>query len=215
MGVMLFAYLKLKLRLRIAGHDAGFWPYDWRLGLVNLGATLAQDIAAAGRHRTHLVAYRMGGLVARAALRHGPPGLERVVTLGTPNFGSYSPVQAFRGVHSIVRKVAFLDLHRDQADLARIFGTFPGLIEMMPSPQLRPNDLFDPGTWPTGGERPVDGMLVAAREAQAALPPPDERFILVVGTGTETVGGRAARSRRRGVPLRPLARGRRDRAAGP
>lgn len=187
LGVMLFGYLKLKLKLRIAGHDAGFWPYDWRLGLADLGDLLAKDIEAAGRPRTHLVAHSMGGLVARAALKHAPRGLERVVTLGTPNFGSYSPVQAFRGVHTIVRKVAFLDLHHDQADLARIFGTFPGLIEMMPSPQLRPNDLFDPGTWPAGGVRPTDGMLAAAREAQAALPPPDERFILVVGTGSETV----------------------------
>src|SRR5262249_55372110 len=135
LGVILLAYLKLKLKLRIAGHDAEFWPFDWRQSLAELGTALAEDISNDGRPRTHLVAHSMGGLVARAVLRHNPKGLERVVTLGTPNGGSYSPVQAFRGVHSIVKKVAFLDLHHNPAELAGIFGTFPGLIEMMPSPQ--------------------------------------------------------------------------------
>jgi len=184
-GVILFAYLKLKLKLRITGHDAEFWPYDWRLGLADLGQKLAHDINGGGRP-TQLVAHSMGGLVARAALAHDIKGLERVVTLGTPNFGSYSPVQAFRGVHSIVRKVAFLDLKHGEADLAGIFGTFPGLIEMMPKPQFRLNDLFEPKSWPEG-TRPGDAMLKAARTAQEALPLPNEKFILVVGTGTSTV----------------------------
>ena len=185
LGVILFAYLKLKLKLRIAGHDAEFWPFDWRLGLGALGQKLAKDINAGGRP-TQLVAHSMGGLVARAALAHDPKGLDRVVTLGTPNFGSYSPVQAFRGAHSIVRKLAFLDLVHDEADLARVFGTFPGLIEMMPKPDRRPNDLFDPKSWPSG-VRPTDAMLTAARAAQDALPLPNDKFILVVGTGTSTV----------------------------
>ena len=188
LGVLLFAYLALKLRLRIAGHDAQFFPFDWRLGLGALGRLLGETLAADGRP-TQLVAHSMGGLVARAALAERPANLRQVITLGTPNFGSYSPVQAFRGVHSIVRKVAFIDLSDNQTELAGIFGTFPGLIEMMPSPRLRPVDFFDPRSWPMAGARPADAMLAAARAAQAALPEPDERFVLIVGTGTETVVG--------------------------
>lgn len=190
LGVLLAAYLMLKLRLRIAGHDASFWHYDWRLGLDRLGAALAKDIDKAGAGRTtHLVAHSMGGLVARAALRHAPESLAkgRIVTLGTPNFGSYSPVQAFRGVHSVVQKIAFLDLAHDAEELAGIFGTFPGLLEMIPSPRLRPLDLFDPASWPATGARPEAAMLAAAKAAQVALPEPDERFLLIVGRGNETV----------------------------
>src|SRR4051794_11070737 len=36
-GVILLAYLKLKLRLKIAGFDADFFPYDWRHSLKDLG----------------------------------------------------------------------------------------------------------------------------------------------------------------------------------
>lgn len=189
LGVLLAAYLALKLRLRIAGHDAEFWHFDWRLGLDRLGAELASAIDSAPGRTTHLVAHSMGGLVARAALKHKPKNLEqaRIVTLGTPNFGSYSPVQAFRGVHSVVNKVALIDTRHDPADLAGIFGTFPGLLEMIPSPRLRRLDLFDPAAWPAKGTKPAAAMLAAAKKAQAGLPEPDERFLLIVGNGTETV----------------------------
>lgn len=189
LGVLLAAYLALKLRLRIAGHDAEFWHYDWRLGLDRLGAELARAIDAAPGRTTHLVAHSMGGLVARAALGHRPRNLEeaRIVTLGTPHSGSYSPVQAFRGVHSVVNKVALIDTKHDPAELAGIFGTFPGLIEMIPSPRLRRLDLFDPAAWPARGTRPADAMLAAARKVQDSLPEPDERFLLIVGNGSETV----------------------------
>lgn len=123
LGVLLFAYLALKLRLRIAGHDAQFSPFDWRLGISALGANLARQIDEEPSRTTHLVAHSMGGLVARAALSGNPRRLGRVVTLGTPNYGSYSPVQAFRGVHSIVQKISLVDIRHDQAELAQ---DFPG-----------------------------------------------------------------------------------------
>lgn len=201
LGVMLFAYLALKLRLRVRGHAAEFFAFDWRLSLDELGRRLAAELGRDGR-RTHLVCHSMGGLVARALLGVGAPAnLGRLITLGTPHNGSYSPVQAFRGVHSIVRKVAALDLRHNQADLAGIFGTFPGLLQMMPSPKLRPFDFFDPRSWPAQGPRPDDRMLEAARGVQAALPALDAvnlpaadglaepRIILIIGTGSETVVG--------------------------
>src|SRR5262245_31818657 len=43
-GVILLAYLKLKLRLKIAGFDADFFHYDWRRSLAELGTTLADAI---------------------------------------------------------------------------------------------------------------------------------------------------------------------------
>ena len=72
LGVMLFAYLALKLRLRAKGHAAEFFPYDWRLSLDELGRRLAAELGRDGR-RTHLVCHSMGGLVARALFTAGAP----------------------------------------------------------------------------------------------------------------------------------------------
>src|SRR5690606_22655352 len=44
-GVVLLAYLKLKLRLKRAGYDAEFFPFDWRLDIAELGRRLADRIA--------------------------------------------------------------------------------------------------------------------------------------------------------------------------
>ncbi len=45
LGVLLFAYLRLKLSLRAAGLDADFHPYDWRRSVHAAGAALAARIA--------------------------------------------------------------------------------------------------------------------------------------------------------------------------
>ena len=58
--MLLFSYARLKLQLQIDGCDARFHPYDWRLGLDELGATLAARIARTDRPVV-LVAHSMGG----------------------------------------------------------------------------------------------------------------------------------------------------------
>lgn len=190
-GVILLAYLSLKLRLRIAGFDADFVPYDWRISLKTLGRDLAVRIEKE-KKPVHIVAHSMGGLVARACLAHSPDKLRRVVMLGTPNFGSYAPVQAFRGVYSVVQKLDWLDRHHDAAGLAAIFGSFPGLVEMMPAPASGgATNLFDLGNWPSTGERPTPAALRAALAVQSSLPLPPAHggidFVMVAGIGHETV----------------------------
>ncbi|HUF56767.1 MAG TPA: CHAT domain-containing protein [Thermohalobaculum sp.] len=188
-GVILYAYLALKYRLRLAGFDAGFHPFDWRQSVKRLGKELAERIAAEDG-QVHVVAHSMGGLVARAALEHKPDGLGRLIMLGTPNHGSFSPVQAFRGTHSVVRKVDFIDVFHSAEDLARdVFGTFPGLLEMIPAPGTFPIDLFEKASWPEGGVSPEAAMLRRARDVQAELPADYDDLTLVVGVDRETVDG--------------------------
>jgi hypothetical protein len=191
LGVIAFTYLSLKLRLQIEGFDADFHPYDWRLSVPALGADLAKRIIAERKThaRLHLVAHSMGGLVSRASLA----GLtasqrpDRIVMLGTPNYGSYAPVQAFRGVGGTVEKVDWLDRRHSKAELAQIFGAFPGLLEMIPAPGHVRSDLFDLAAWPAAGIRPDAARLTAARAAQAALPVEHPAIVMICGVGRDTV----------------------------
>ena len=191
LGVLLFVYLRLKLALRARGFDASFHPYDWRLGITGQGQALARRIAAEPRRKVSLVAHSLGGLVARAALAHpGGERIGRVVQLGTPNAGAYSTVLALRGRYPLVRRLALLDLAHDAHELARdVFCTLPGLVELLPDAGACEGfDPFRASDWPKG-PRPRAALLAAAQEARSALPPPDERFALIAGSGRRTASG--------------------------
>src|SRR5205807_145425 len=91
LGVVLYSYLRLKLNLRASGFAPVLYDYDWRLGVDQLGAALAQRIRDEPADRVMIVAHSMGGLVSRAALKHEDMNrIERLVLLGTPNFGSFA-----------------------------------------------------------------------------------------------------------------------------
>ena len=92
-GVLLISYLKLKLRLNIAGFDTKFHAFDWRQDIPSLGSELAERIRRQthpkqGRQDVYLVAHSMGGLVARAAIKllqdsDEETKVRRLVMLGT------------------------------------------------------------------------------------------------------------------------------------
>jgi pimeloyl-ACP methyl ester carboxylesterase len=191
LGIILTSYIALKLRLRILGFDARFFAYDWRKGLDELGASLAKELQRLAPRRVHLVAHSMGGMVARAALKHSPQNLGRVVMLGTPNQGSFVPVQIVRGVHSVVKKLAALDPVHSQAELARdVFGTFPGLTDLFP---CEPGaDLFCADAWPETGNRPQANELSRGRATRAQLPASYDDLVLVAGVDHPTVMGACA-----------------------
>jgi hypothetical protein len=133
----------------------------------------------------------MGGLVARAALGHpGSERIERVVQLGTPNGGAFGAVKALRGTYPLVRRLALLDLRHDARELARrVFCTLPGLAELLPDAAACEDfDPFRAGDWPKG-PRPAAALLGAARDARQGLAAPDGRFVLVAGSGRETLTG--------------------------
>jgi pimeloyl-ACP methyl ester carboxylesterase len=187
----------MKLHLRIAGFTPICYHYDWRLGVDELGGALAETIAADPAERVMVVAHSMGGLVGRAALTHAAGRkVQRLVLLGTPNTGSYAPVQALRGVYAVVRKIARLSHRQSPDQLAQdVFATFPSLYHLLPTRRgTRELDFFDPAAWPAKGPRPDVRLLLYARELQAALAPADERFTVIAGSGQETV---TSASRRR------------------
>lgn len=190
LGVVLYSYLRLKLNLRASGFAPVLYDYDWRLGVDGLGAALAERVRNEPVDRVMIVAHSMGGLVSRAALAQPDMSkVERLVLLGTPNFGSFAPLQALRGTYAVVRKIASLvNKGSPEALAGKIFNTFPSLYHMLPCAERHGcADLFDPAAWPSTGPRPNRGLLSAARNIQSKLVHADERISVVVGVGQETV----------------------------
>ena len=190
-GVLRFAYERLRLVLRIAGFDAVFHPYDWRRDIAWNGRELADRLLRERRQDVVIVGHSMGGLVARAALAHkGGERMGRVIQLGAPNKGVFVAVQALRGTYPLIRRVAMLDLKHSADELARqMLTTFPGLCDLLPAANLcKEFDPFDPEQWPDG-PKPAVRLLQNSRDAMAVLPPPDERFRLIAGFGQDTVLG--------------------------
>jgi pimeloyl-ACP methyl ester carboxylesterase len=190
LGVVLYSHLKLRLRLRAAGFAVTFHDYDWRLGIEESGAALAQRLRQLGSRRLAIVAHSMGGLLTRTALTlPGTQHVERVVLLGTPNQGSFAPVQVLRGTYATVRKIARLDGATTAERLTEeVFNSFPSLYQMVPTAGGKGvADLLDPGAWPDSGPPLRLPLLERARHFREGLPPADERCVAVAGVGQQTV----------------------------
>jgi pimeloyl-ACP methyl ester carboxylesterase len=181
-GVMLPGYLKLRLRLEIAGFRPVFCPFDWRHDVDQLARAFVRLIERSGERKALVVGHSMGGLVARVALAHDQRRIARLVQLGAPNDGSFAPLQALRAVYPTVRKIAALDRMHTAEQLARaVYHTLPGIYQMLPS------DLFDPRNWPADELAPDPKLLTRARKIRAKLPAADDRCNVIVGAGQETI----------------------------
>jgi hypothetical protein len=191
LGVVLYSHLKLRLRLRTAGFAVTFHDYDWRLGIEESGASLAARLRELGsRRRLAIVAHSMGGLLSRTALTlPGTQHVERVVLLGTPNQGSFAPVQVLRGTYATVRKIARLDAATTAERLTEeVFSGFPSLYQMIPAAGRKgAPDLLDARAWPDSGPSLRPPLLERARRFREGLPPADQRFVAIAGVGQETV----------------------------
>ncbi len=119
------------------------------------------------------------------------PGLCPLI--GTPNFGSYAPVQVFDLSHGMPGPLGLADQTHDRKTLAgKYLRAFPGLIEMMPQPDKRPDfaaTLAPRHSGSGGAVPPTVTALRAAKQSSADLPQPDDRFHQIIGTGEDTVVG--------------------------
>ncbi|HKU12926.1 MAG TPA: hypothetical protein VJQ52_00950 [Steroidobacteraceae bacterium] len=197
-GVMLPGYLKLRLRLEISGFRPVFCPFDWRRDLEQLGRAFAGLIERSGERKALVVGHSMGGLVARAALKHDKKRrIAKLIQVGAPNDGSFAPLQALRAVYPTVRKIAALDRSHSAEDLARaVYHTLPGIYQMLPSAAgPGETDLLDPGSWPKDELAPNPALLARARKVRSRLPGADERCSVIVGVGQETVVAATAHER--------------------
>ena len=207
-GVMLPGYMKLRLRLEIAGFRPVFCPFDWRRDVDQLARSFAQTIERSGERKALVVGHSMGGLVARAALAYDKRRIARLIQLGAPNDGSFAPLQALRAVYPTVRKIAALDRNHSAEHLARtVFHTLPGIYQMLPA------ELFAAQNWPADELAPDAKLLARARKVRTKLPTANDRCNVIVGVGQPTIvsvalsqGGFQYEYRAAGDGTVPLAR---------
>jgi pimeloyl-ACP methyl ester carboxylesterase len=204
-GVMLPGYLKLRLRLEVAGFRPVFCPFDWRRDVDHLAREFARLIERSGERKALVVGHSMGGVVARAALAYDKRRIARLIQLGAPNDGSFAPLQALRAVYPTVRKIASLDRDHSAEYLARtVFHTLPGIYQMLPSAgSTAEPDLFDPRSWPADDLAPDPKLLARARKIRGQLPAANERCNVIAGVGQETIVSVALRERSFQYEFRP------------
>jgi pimeloyl-ACP methyl ester carboxylesterase len=196
-GVMLPGYLKLRLRLEVAGFRPVFCPFDWRRDVDHLAREFARLIERSGERKALVVGHSMGGVIARAALAYDKRRIAKLIQLGAPNDGSFAPLQALRAVYPTVRKIAALDRDHSAEYLARtVFHTLPGIYQMLPSAGSASElDLFDPRNWPADELAPDPKLLARARKIRARLPAASERCNVIAGVGQDTIVSVALRER--------------------
>ena len=129
------------------------FPFDWREDVDGSADRLGRRGADFGAGEpVHLVAHSMGGLVSRRFIQRHPDVVGghgrrdgqgrggRLVMLGTPNHGSFAIPLTLTGAEKLVKLLARADLHHGLDELLAILGTFPGLYDMLPSPDVELGD---------------------------------------------------------------------------
>src|SRR2546426_12290310 len=155
------------------------------------GADLANKIGQEPASQVSLVAHSMGGLVAHIALPEAGEKVTRLIMLGTPNHGSFALVQVIRATYDVVQKIAILDLRHSAEELSgEVFNTFPGLYQMLPSPEkFSAINLYEADAWPAEGPQPRADLLGKVKAVVGRLAPADSRFFLIAGINRDTVVG--------------------------
>jgi pimeloyl-ACP methyl ester carboxylesterase len=182
-GAFHISYALMRLKLRAAGIDARYLPYDWRKSAALNADILMPVLQRAGN--VSLLTHSQGGRVARVLAERdaGADLIRRIITIAPPHHGLYQPVRTLAVAEdfSLLNLLDWLDHTRSARDLVRdVTNDLPGLIEMMPLIDKRPGENFyDPDWWPAGAEIPPHEVFQAALAGARALPDPDARFVTI------------------------------------
>lgn len=150
------AYERLSNDLDDSKYDVIAWGYDWRTDIMFTGNRLAEAILsrATSDNPCSIVAHSQGGLLARMAYfvlnSQGKANLiRRIVTIGTPHEGTYSPVIVWHGEDEVIDQIRRAEtitaglasrvpinplpgLPHSALEIAAVTATWPSLYELLP-----------------------------------------------------------------------------------
>src|SRR5262249_38683365 len=145
-GHLWIKYGRAARRWRRAGFVVHEFSFDWRKGIARCADALYLHVETLRLSRPGksfvLAAHSMGGLVACVYAARQPERrdrIERAVFFGSPLRGSYAAVEAVLGTYDLIRKLALISRGDDLDDLRRMAATLPGLIDMLPDPEVFPD----------------------------------------------------------------------------
>lgn len=214
-------------------HQVFEFGYDWRLPLEDEARRLADAVQTAldarqsSRQPVRLLAHSMGGLLARTFLLERPLIWKRMMDhpracllmLGTPNAGSWAPMQVLSGDDSFGNGLAFAGAPFRANESRKLMASFPGFIQLQASLCDPLFNLADVKTWQTLADKdrvwleersiwhklgiqkdyyawgvPTPGALKRAVELRGRLDKQDltpyrNKMLLVVGNAKSTPDG--------------------------
>lgn len=125
-------------------HEVIAFAYDWRRPIEDEARRLAQSVDSALLARgasgqpVRLIAHSMGGLVARAMQLEAPDTWKRLMAhdgarllmLGTPNAGSWAPMQTLSGDDTFGNALVAFGSLFDNGGARKMMAAMPGFIQL-------------------------------------------------------------------------------------
>ena len=188
-------------------HEVIPFAFDWRRPIEDEAARLATAVDAAlsarnqSRQPVRLLAHSMGGLVARTMNLEKPETWKRMMAreggrllmLGTPNGGSWAPMQTLSGDDTFGNALVAFGALFDNGGARKMMAGMPGFIQLQAS-------LLDPvlaldkaSTW----QKLADDDLAALRERSVWHSEGSQRTIYEWGAPPQSVLDQAVKLRRR------------------
>lgn len=142
-------------------HDVIRFGYDWRLPLEEEARRLAKEVTRELDFRqqsnqpVRLIAHSMGGLLARTMQLEQPQVWERMMArsgacllmLGTPNQGSWAPMQVLSGDDSFGNGLAYVGAPFNVQQARQVMAGMPGFLQLQAGMRANGRPLSDPETW--------------------------------------------------------------------
>jgi tetratricopeptide (TPR) repeat protein len=167
-GAIGLIYDDLAEHLR-ATHEVIEFSYDWRKPVEEEARRLAQvaEAALAARQASgqpvRFVAHSMGGLVVRTLQLEAPQLFERlmarpgarVLMLGTPNSGSWAPMQVLSGDDTFGNTLVAFGAPFQDASARALMAAMPGFLQLQASLTDSTQGLADEATWKSLAERDI------------------------------------------------------------
>jgi CHAT domain-containing protein len=127
-----------------ASHEVTVFSFDWRRPIEDEARRLAQTldealtVRAASGQPVHLLAHSMGGLVARTVELERPDVWQRwlaragsrMLMLGTPNGGSFAPMQVLSGDDTVGNALSAFGLPFQDHKARQLMASMPGFMQL-------------------------------------------------------------------------------------